>query len=187
MKRCAFALLLLASPAVAAHDSTITLGVGAQYGFVAGQVRDGNSEAPAHQYGLVTRLKVLRYVGLEAAAQLDQDPKTQRDRLLSPRIQLGVMANVPTVEHLNLFLVGGIAAHDAGDLVDPEGNTTSFHVGSGAELFVGEHLALGADLRFRIPGSAAAEQAAEDSFFTGEEPPGLFDVWQLNFGFTYYL
>ena len=187
------ALLLLSSlagPAAAANDSLLTLGVGAQYGFVSSSVSEESPDAPDHQYGLVTRLKLLRFIGLEAATQLDHDPGSQTSRLLSPRYQLGLMANLP-IRYVSIFAIGGIAAHNGGDLVSPSGATTSFHLGAGVEFFVGEHLALGGDLRYRVPGVRNVQERIE-RIQTGVDAPeapegGLFDVWQINFTISYYL
>ncbi len=208
------AFVMFAGHATAASDSLVTVGVGAQYGFVSGSVSDVNRDAPEHQYGLVGRLKLLRFVGLEVATQFDHEPNSQSERLLSPRYQVGLMANLPT-QYLCAFVVGGIGAHGGGDLVDPSGETTSFHLGGGVEVFVGEHVAIGGDLRYRVPGVHEVSERVQGGGGGGTSGPGLdgvstqtwgihdgsshatgsqgvseagfFDVWQLNFTISYYL
>ncbi len=177
---------LTVAPALADSNSVVTLGVGAQYGFVSGSVSDAHRDAPEHQYGLVTRLKLIRFLGLEVATQLDQDPKTQDQRLLSPRFQLALMANVFPSDHVNIFVAGGLAAHEAGDLFDVSGETTSYHVGPGFELFAGPHLAFGGDLRARIPNAGAVRAQVEEEL-SAAPITGLLDVWQANLTVSYYL
>ncbi len=173
-------------PAHAASDSLVALAVGAQYGFVSGEVSDAHSEAPEHQYGFITRLKLVRFVGLEFAGQLDHDPKTQRQRLLSPRYQVSLMANVFPSDYVNVFVAGGLAAHTFGDLFDANASTTSYHVGPGLEFFLGPHLALGGDVRVRVPNAAHVKASVKDKL-SAEPINGLLDVWQANLTISYYL
>lgn len=180
------ALAVCAGPAVAASNSVVTAGAGVQYGFVSGDVAQQNPAAPEHQYGLVGRLKVIRFIGLELGAQLDQDPKTQRERLLSPRLQVALMANVFPSDYVNLFIAGGFASHELGDLFDPSGTTTSYHVGPGLEVFVGDHLAVGGDLRARIPNAGYVKAQVTDEL-SAAPITGLLDVWQANLTVAYYL
>lgn len=181
------ALALSAAPAAADSDSLLTLGVGAQYSYVSPQVA-GTPEVAGHQYGLVGRLKVLRFLGVEGVTQLDQDPKTQADRHLSPRYQLGAMLNLLPTDYFTLFVVAGIGAHDAGDLFDLNGRSTSFHGGPGLEVYLGDHVALGGDVRFRVPGPHFVKDAVqrEMSVEPVEELVNL-RVWQANFTLAYYL
>ncbi len=180
------AVALLAGPAIAASNSVVTVGAGAQYGFVSGEVARAHDDAPEHQYGLLARLKIVRFIGLEIATQLDHDPKTQRGRLLSPRIQIALMANLFPSDYVNIFVVGGFASHDFGDLFDPNGRTTSYHVGSGLEFFLGDHLAVGGDIRARIPNADYVKAQVVDEL-SSAPITGLLNVWQANLSFSYYL
>jgi hypothetical protein len=180
-------------------DSMFTLGVGAQYSYVAPDVgsQDG---APERMFGLVTRLKVLHFLGAEAGTNFDQDPGTQQNRILSPRYQVGAMLNLLPLEHFNLFAVGGTGAQRGGDLFDLEGKSTSFHFGPGLEVFVGDHVAVGGDVRWRMPGPGAVKEEVEARLATealsrtgsADEPATLeIDagprVWQANFTVSFYL
>ena len=183
------ALTLSAAPALADANDLLTLGVGAQFSYVPTPGTEAASDVTAnHQYGVLSRVKVLRFLGVEFAAQLDQDPKTQPLRHLSPRYQLGAMLNLVPTDHFNLFAVAGLAAHEMGDLVDLAGRTTSLHAGPGLEIYLSEHVAFGADLRWRVPGPEYLKARVRDELST--EPVDQlvgFEVWQANFNLTYYL
>ena len=175
------------SPAAADVGSLATVGIGGQYSYVPGAV-NGVDGTATRQYGLVGRLKLLRFVGFEAVAQLDQDAKTQRERHLSPRLQIGLMLNLIPTQIFNLFLVTGTGAHEPADLFNVSGDTTSFHFGSGLEVFVYDHVAIGGDLRFRLPGPEHLKhQVTEDQSTDPLEQAISLDVWQANITVSYYL
>ena len=183
-------------------DSLFTLGVGAQYGFLTDAVSDRDG-APERQLGLVSRLKILRFLGAEAATSFDQDPGSQSGRILSPRYQVGAMLNLVPTEHFNLFGVAGTGAQSAGDLFSVGGRTTSFHFGPGLEVFLGEHVAVGGDVRWRMPGPAyirtEVEAQIEAQALSWEENPEASSepieveakvgprTWQANFTVSFYL
>jgi hypothetical protein len=181
------ALLLAAGTAGAASNSLLTAGVGAQYSYVSPDVAS-NPDAAGHQYGLVGRVKVLRFLGVEGVAQFDQDPKTQERRHLSPRFQLGAMLNLIPTSYFNLFAVAGLGAYRAGDLFNLDGRTTSFHGGPGLEVYLGDHVAVGGDVRFRVPGPHYLKEAVKRDLDTQpvQDMVGLH-VWQANFTVSYYL
>jgi len=200
-----FAVLCSAAAVVptAAHadvDSLFTLGVGAQYAYVPTDAA-GQEGAATRQMGLVSRAKILRFLGVEATTQIDQDPSTQEFRLLSPRYQIGAMLNLIPTEHFNLFAVGGTGAHSAGHLFNAKAEDLSFHFGPGLEIFVGDHIALGADARFRMAGPRAMREQVESAIgqsltaeaLTRDGAPETIDVdvgikvWQANFTVSFYL
>jgi hypothetical protein len=178
---------LLPVTASADVDSLITLGAGAQYGFVTDTVaRD--PEAPRRQYGLVARLKILRFVGIEAVGQLDENPHTQSLRVLSPRFQLGLMLNVIPTRWFNLYAVGGLGAHEGGDLFNLNGASTSLHAGPGLEVFLSEHVSLGFDVRFRVPGPNHIKSEVVDQLSTAPMDDAIsMRVWQSNVMLGWYL
>ena len=180
-------VLLMAGAARADNTSWFTAGVGAQYSFVPGSGA-ALPEQPGMQYGVVSRLKLLKFVGLEFTAQLDEDPNTQALRHLSPRYQLGAMLNVVPTRHFNLFVVGGLGAHSMADLVDPNGRTTSLHVGPGVEVYLGQHTALGGDVRWRAAGPSYVQARVREELSIAPvgELAGL-DLWQVNFTLSWYL
>jgi hypothetical protein len=180
-------VMLTAGQAAADSNSWVTMGVGAQYSFVSPGVAE-NPDAAGHQYGLVGRLKLLRFLGVEGVAQLDQDPKTQEERHLSPRYQLAAMLNLVPTDYFNVFLAAGTGAYDAGDLFDLNGRSTSFHGGPGLELYFGDHVAVGGDVRFRMPGPHYIKEAVKRELAPEpvEDMVGL-QVWQANFTVSYYL
>ena len=195
-----FAAAVAPSAASADVDSLFTLGVGAQYAYVPSDAA-GQEGAATRQMGLVSRAKILKFLGVEAATQIDQDPSTQQERLLSPRDQIGAMLNLIPTEHFNLFAVGGTGAHNAGDLFNSKAEDLSFHFGPGLEIFVGDHVALGADARFRMAGPTAIREKVESSIrqsltaeaLTRDGAPETIDVdvgvkvWQANFTVSFYL
>jgi hypothetical protein len=194
------ATLLSIAPGAASADvdSLFTLGVGAQYAYVptGAAAEDG---APTRQLGFVGRAKLLKFLGVEASTQFDQDPGTQNERLLSPRYQVGAMLNLVPTEYFNLFAVGGTGAHSPGALFDSQAEDMSFHFGPGLEVFVGDHVALGVDARFRMSGPAAIRKEVEsiqqalraEPLSTEPQPPIEVEVgakvWQANFMVAVYL
>lgn len=178
-------------------DSLFTVGLGAQYSYLTPDV-GARDEAPERMFGLVSRLKMLRFLGAEAATNFDQDPGSQGDRILSPRYQVGAMLNLVPTEDFNLFAVAGTGAQRAGDLFAWDGTSTSLHFGPGLEVFVGEHVALGGDVRWRMPGPAYIKEEVEAQITTealtrtGGEPPTVEAnvgprLWQANFTVSVYL
>lgn len=181
-------LLGLAAPAHADNNSWVALGVGAQFGFLSPGVADAYAETPSHQYGLVTRLELGRILGLELAGRLDNDPNTQRDRHLSPRYQLAVLVNVVPTRWFDLYVAAGLGAHNPGDLFDLEGDTTSFHGGPGVEVFIGEHIAVGGDFRFRVAGPSYLESQVRETLSADPVDDLVgFGIWQLDFMVSWYL
>jgi hypothetical protein len=198
-----FAACVAASPgnARADVDDWFTLGLGAQYGYVASGSEDA-TEAPERQFGFVSRLKVLKFLGAEVTTSFDQDPGTQRERILSPRYQIGAMLNLVPTEYFNLFAVAGTGAQRAGDLFSVQGASTSLHFGPGLEVFVSDHVAVGGDVRWRLPGPAYIKDEVETQIESqadalgreapeGGTPAIEADVgprlWQANFTVSVYL
>jgi len=185
---CLVALLTLAAaPAVADSGDLLTVGLGGQFSYVTPGVAARETTAE-HQYGFITRLKMLRFLGVEAVGQLDEDPNTQDQRILSPRFQLGLMLNLVPTDVFNFFVVAGTGAHNPADLFDLDGPTTSFQGGPGFEVFVGEHMALGADVRFRMPGPRFVKEEVLRTLSSAPVDKNVnLEVWQTNFSFSYYL
>ena len=204
--------LVTATAAHADSDSLFTLGVGAQYAHVPESVVD--AEAAKRQFGVFSRVKMLRFLGAEFSTQMDEDPGTQGERLLSPRYQISGMINLLPTEYFNLFVVGGTGAHLAGDRFKIDGESTSLQAGPGLEIFLGDHVAIGADVRFRTPGPSKIREdinariESEVMTHAGSAPSShsqaLTDqkiqqieaeerravgihVWQANFTFGVYL
>ena len=173
--------------APAKTNSLITLGLGAQLGFASpgkAMVR----EAPQTPYGFIARLKLMQVFGIETVVGFDEDPASQRERQLSPRLQLSAMFNFNVAEPLNIFLLGGLGAHGPSDLVDLGGSTTSFHLASGLEVYIAEHFAVGGDVRLRLPGMGYIdEHAMELREIIPEQGVWELRVWQTNVTISFYL
>ncbi len=178
-------LLSLPAGAFADNNSLFTLGMGAQYAFA--QPQQQNAAQTKFQYGALGRLKLLRFLGVEASVLLDQDPKSQEKRLLSPRYQLGFMLNLIPTDYFHLYGIAGVGAHEFKDIHDMDGETTSFFMGPGLEIFLGEHLALGGDLRFRLQGPHQIKEEIRDEMSPEPVDRALsLEVWQGNFTLSYY-
>ncbi|MFN3201764.1 MAG: hypothetical protein ACE366_25390 [Bradymonadia bacterium] len=179
--------LCISGPAAADSDSWFTLGGGAHYSFVQDQVSE-NPEVGQMHYGLLTRAKILRFVGLEASWQLDHEAGSQADRILSPRYQLGLMLNLVPTKYFTLFGVLGTGAHEAGHLINLNGASTSLFTGGGLEVYLGDHVAVGFDLRFRLPGPYhLKEEVVEERSSEPLEEALQFNVWQANMMVAWYL
>lgn len=185
------------SEARADVDSLFTLGLGAQYSYLTPNV-GARDNAPERMFGLVSRLKVLRFLGAEAATNFDQDPGSQSGRILSPRYQVGAMLNLIPTADFNFFGVVGTGAQRTNDLFAWDGPSTSLHFGPGLEVFVGEHVALGGDIRWRMPGAAYIQDEVEaqittEALTTTDGAPATVEanvgprVWQANFTVSFYL
>jgi len=198
-----FAALIAASPGTARAevDDWFTLGLGAQYSYVGSGSEDA-AEAPARQFAFVSRLKVLKFFGAEVTTAFDEDPNSQSDRILSPRYQIGAMLNLVPTEYFNLFAVAGTGAQSAGDLFSVKGASTSLHFGPGLEVFVSDHVAVGGDVRWRLPGPAYIKDEVEAQIESrtdalvregqGTTAPSVEAevgprIWQANFTVSVYL
>lgn len=179
--------LLFAAPAQADSDDWFTLGAGAHYAFVQNEVAE-NPDVGQMNYGLLTRAKVLRFVGIEASWQLDHEVGSQSDRIMSPRYQLGLMLNLIPTRYFTVFGVAGTGAHDPGHLIDLDGETTSLFAGGGLEIYIGEHVAIGGDVRFRAPGPRhVKDEVVELRSSAPLEEALQLNVWQANMMVAWYL
>ncbi|MCA9546144.1 MAG: outer membrane beta-barrel protein [Myxococcales bacterium] len=182
----ALASLLTAAPALADNTSLITLGLGGQYGFGSPAAAEA-PDAARYQYGVLTRVKLLRFIGLEFAAQLDEHPASQAERILSPRFQVGALLHVIPTDWFSLYAAAGLGAHALSDTLNLDGASTSIFVGPGLEVFLGDHLTLGLDVRVRAPGPHHLKREVVDTM--SSEPLAdlvRLDQWQGNVSLAWY-
>lgn len=181
-----FASLLAAGPAVADNTSLITLGVGGQYGFGSPAAAEA-PDAARYQYGVLTRVKLLRFIGLEFAAQLDEHPASQAERVLSPRFQIGALLHVIPTDWFSVYAAAGLGAHTLSDTLDLDGTTTSVFVGPGLEVYLGDHLTLGLDVRVRAPGPNHLKREVVDTMSSDPlQDLVRLDQWQGNVSLAWY-
>ena len=114
---------------------------------------------------LSVRLRGLYALGMDLSVNLaggtqasDQIPAYRHLLRLS-----GLLYVVPLSE-VSVYLLGGMGAGDAGDLMDPDGATTSYHAGIGLEVPVYDHIVVGAEYLMVVPGVRSVEASLERRF-----------------------
>jgi hypothetical protein len=152
---CWFLLALLAAASTPASAQSI--GLGPRFSFVRGHLP--SNTPPARLLGGMFRMGAVKHTALEIT--LDYRSTTDEDgttRVRETPIQ-GSLLLFPVRRMFSPYLLGGGGIYTrAVDTLSPHGLTLStvqerkfgWHLGMGAEFFVGKHAALFADYRFRF-------------------------------------
>jgi hypothetical protein len=149
--------LLLALAVIATPTSAQTIGLGPRFTFVRGHLP--SNTPPARLIGGTLRMGGARHTALEIT--LDYRSTTDEDgtrRVRETPIQ-GSLLLFPVRRTFSPYLLGGGGIYTRStDTLSPAGLTLStvrerklgWHLGMGAEFFVGRHAAIFADYRFRF-------------------------------------
>ncbi|MBN1946389.1 MAG: hypothetical protein JW797_11985 [Bradymonadales bacterium] len=125
------------------------LGVGTQV-----LVVDGD-QGSQRGVGFDLRTRFLWILGLDfSVTSLGSTPEVW----MPPTYRLGLLIHPWTSKYFDCFLNPGIASDAVADLFDPEGTTTWFRLGGGAEVRFLDGFALGFEFHWTVPGQARIEQ-----------------------------
>lgn len=176
---------LAAPPARAMDPRLFSVGVGTSIGVSS---RDAPGVAGVDAVAeLGVRVRGLYALGAELSLNLgggtsaaDQEPAFRSLLRFS-----GLLYVLP-LEEVSVYAMGGMGAGEASDLLDPDGVTTSYHVGLGLEVPVWEGLSLGGEYLVVLPGPASVRQsfdrrvsALQGTIDAGADPQ---TVWEAEFG-----
>lgn len=179
------ALLASAPDARAADPRMFSVGVGTSIGVSSRQAPGAEGTDAVAELGF--RVRGLYALGAELSLNLgggssaaDQEPAFRSLLRFS-----GLLYLLP-LEELSIYAMGGMGAGEAADFLDPNGLTTSYHVGLGLEVPIWEGLSLGGEYLLVLPGPASVRQsidrrvsALKATVIQGAEPQAAY---QAEFG-----
>jgi Outer membrane protein beta-barrel domain len=149
------ALAVLAS--VPASASAQVVGLGPRLSFVRGDLTTATPST--RMMGGTLRIRSSKHVVLEAALDYRSEFNEDNTRRLRQTPFQASMLVFPVRSTLAPYLLGGMGIYtETIDTLSPQGivldtamsRKTGWHLGAGAELFVGRHAAFFADYRFRF-------------------------------------
>jgi hypothetical protein len=150
MGRVLLILILLPTTAHADSDSLLTVGLGTAIGMTK------LDALPAQEVGgeLKARARVL--LGLGAELSYTPTPAGETSQLVyDNRIRFsGLLYIVPTTP-LGAYLKAGIGGEQLGGLFSLTAPTACYHGGAGLDLQLDEHLVLGGEVLWLVPGVAS--------------------------------
>ena len=179
-------------PAMAGSDSIVAFGMGThttvQYRSSFGQTES----AVGFGQGLNARLRLLYIFGLEFGYDYNQLNSRDDFSVSAPALSWsGLLYLIPT-KYFSLYLHGGLGGKSFSDIFSYKGGATSYHAGSGLEVYVGRHWTVTADFRIHVPGVTTVMTRSLKQGMNGTPPPTAteqynFKNYQLSFGIKYYI
>ncbi len=119
----------------------------------------GADTGPQAAGELRARLRLLRVFGFEMAwsplAGADEGALLQR-----PRVRMAAQLWVVPLARFGAYLTAGLGARRPGDLFSIAGLSTSYQAGAGAEVYLGDHWAVGAEYLLLVPGVRSIQRHA---------------------------
>ena len=158
----AILLALPGSPAALADTSWLELGVGTHTGFSRGKPTPGGTPS-GPVAGATAQVRVLRIFGAELGLTLAERAGEREFEVLLPTYRVSALVVIMPKEQADLFLRVGLGANESGDLFDPRGATSSYHLGPGLELILLPRLFLSMDLLFHLPGVSPVRKRLEEA------------------------
>ncbi len=189
---CALAVVLMglgwASVARAESDSVVTLGFSGRLSFQKpGQSLEGGEDYLLHA-GM--RVELLYLLGAEFEAAYVPD-RLSGD-IYRPGYRLTGHLHMANYQYFDLYLGVGLASGRFKDVVDVEGETTVYRVGSGMEIILGGHWGLGAEVYWSVAGLGHFNKRLTESLQNEQgipDPLDQVDPGQIEVGIAlrYYL
>jgi opacity protein-like surface antigen len=184
-------LVFPASAAFAGNDSIVTLGIGSHAVVAQAAGTSGGSSTTLGQ-GFSARLRFLRVLGAELSYDLISHRNSRDLNVPAPVFKWSGLLYLIPHTRFSLYLLGGFGATSAGDLLSPQGATTSYHGGAGIEIGITRNWILSLEYRVNLPAvNQVAERGMSDALAEGSVPTITryynLDTWQLNVGFRFYL
>jgi opacity protein-like surface antigen len=186
-------MLLTPAVALADNDSVLTLGLGshAVVAHDAGAAQGQGSVVNMGQ-GFSARARFLWVFGGEFSYDLRTQRGAGTTNVPAPNYKLSGLFYLIPQQRFSLYLVGGLGASNAGDLLSTSGTTTSYHGGLGIEIAVTSNWVVSADFRVNLPNYGdVLQRGKRDALANGDLPPlssyYSLDTWQITLGVRYYL
>jgi hypothetical protein len=150
-------LALTPAAALADAHSLVTFSVGTAFAF--GQASDPRSEAQSSATpDLELRLRLFRVMAFDFAySPLDQQQANTQLTFASQFRASAVLYLVP-LEVIGVYAKAGLGGQTLGDLTTVTSATNSYHGGGGLEVYLTDHVALGAEFLVLVPGVTSIQK-----------------------------
>ncbi len=147
----AIAVLATAATAQATSTSLITGSVGTQFGVT--HTQQLTEEAQANLVSeLELTMKLFRFLGFEMSYN-PAAPGTHENQLaFHSRLRLAGQIHFIPLDVFSMYLSAGVGAEDFSGFSSLTADTNAYQGGLGAEVFIGDHVAIGAEYLMVVPG-----------------------------------
>jgi len=146
-----FSLMMIATSAEAGVTSLVTGSVGTQLG-----VSHTSQVGEQPQSDLVSELeltmKLFRFLAMEVAYNPAAPNNENNELVFHSRLRLAGQLHVIPLDVFSMYLSAGLGAEDFEGFSSFTEDTNAYHGGVGAEVFIGEHMAIGAEYLMVVPG-----------------------------------
>lgn len=184
---CAVTATLSASAAFADATSLLTASVGGSFSL--GQSGDPGAR-PALSVGpeLELRVRVLRALAFEIGVRpLDELPD-EGSLVYSSRFRWSGILYLLPLDAFGLYAKAGLGGASLEDMVTFSSASNSYHFGGGVEVYLTDHLAVGSEVLFLLPGA----RSVVDKMMRDQTIPELGDLvnprnFRVALGARYYL
>lgn len=178
-------LLLVSSSVQAGVTSMVTGSVGTQLGVSHTRQIDAQAESDIVSELEVT-MKLFRFLGMELAYNPAAPNNKQNELVFHSRLRLAGQLHLIPLDVFSMYLSAGLGAEDFTGFSSFTEDTNAYHGGVGAEVFIGEHVAIGAEYLMVVPGIRSIQHnvvsnALEATLGDGDSP-SLTQTSDLNAG-----
>ena len=109
------------------------------------------------------RIKALYVLGFELAYNPAATSFEGDGLVFQSRLRMAAQVYFLPLDMFSMYLTAGIGSDHMKDLVNLTGDNTSYHGGLGAEVYVGENMAIGAEYLMLIPGVRSVQKTIVSS------------------------
>jgi hypothetical protein len=151
-------LALTPAAALADAHSLVTVSVGTAFAF--GQASDPRSEARSSATpDLELRLRLFHVMAFDFSYSPLDRPQANAQLTFSSQFRASAVLYLVPLEVLGVYAKAGIGGQSLGDLATVTSPTNSYHGGGGVEVYLTDHVALGAEFLVLVPGVTSIQKA----------------------------
>ena len=144
-------LLLVSGVAMADTTSLVTGSVGTQMGITHTQQADETAES-----NLVSELeltmKLFRFIGFEMSYNPAAPTNAENELVFHSRLRLAGQLHLLPLDDFSMYVSAGLGAEDFTGFSSLTEDGNAYQGGLGAEVFIGDHFAVGAEYLMVVPG-----------------------------------
>jgi opacity protein-like surface antigen len=199
----ALMLTPLGSRAIAGPNDWATGSVGTLFGVTRSHQLD-NSDANQFVSELQVRGRFWQVLGLELAYNPAAHAGVTGDLVFSSQFRIAGQIFFLPLDFMSMYVSVGVGSNNFGELFSIAADSNSYHGGLGAEFYVWDNLAVGAEWLMVVPGVRSIQRtvvshALAEAFPGADQPTSNIDVqsldawdfvhprnFQLTFGARYY-
>ena len=148
----------------------MTLGLGTGFGFT--RAKDLTADSSQNGVGaeISMRLKLFRVLGAEVAmTPLGSRNDDGSDLVFDSKFRLSGLLYLVPLDVLGVYAKAGIGGQSFTDLVKLTDESNSYHAGGGLDVYVGDHVAIGAEFLVLLPGVDSVSKALIRKALTAEQ------------------